>query len=104
MQIPIIFMMYYNTVLHYGVKEFVKKCNEAGVDGLIIPDLPLEEQDEINEYLNLSDATILIQLVSPVSGKRIRKSLRMREDLCTVYLPWVSPGSRLHSIGKSFPI
>lgn len=75
MQIPIIFMMYYNTVLHYGVKEFVKKCNEAGVDGLIIPDLPLEEQDEINEYLNLSDATILIQLVSPVSGKRIPKIL-----------------------------
>ncbi len=74
-QIPIIFMMYYNTVLHYGVKEFVKKCNEAGVDGLIIPDLPLEEQDEINEYLNLSDATILIQLVSPVSGKRIPKIL-----------------------------
>ena len=67
-KIPIIFMMYYNTVLHYGVKEFVKKCNEAGVDGLIIPDLPLEEQDEINEYLNLSEATILIQLVSPVSG------------------------------------
>lgn len=33
-KIPIIFMMYYNTVLHYGVKEFVKKCNEAGVDGL----------------------------------------------------------------------
>ncbi len=74
-KIPIIFMMYYNTVLHYGVKEFVKKCNEAGVDGLIIPDLPLEEQDEINEYLNLSDATILIQLVSPVSGKRIPKIL-----------------------------
>ena len=45
------------------------------MDGLIIPDLPLEEQDEINEYLNLSDATILIQLVSPVSGKRIPKIL-----------------------------
>ena len=42
---------------------------------LIIPDLPLEEQDEINEYLNLSEATILIQLVSPVSGKRIPKIL-----------------------------
>lgn len=74
-QIPIIFMMYYNTVLHYGVKDFVKKCNEVGVDGLIIPDLPYEEQDEINEYLNQSDATILIQLVSPVSGKRIPKIL-----------------------------
>ena len=75
-QIPIIFMMYYNTVLHYGVKDFVKKCNEAGVDGLIIPDLPLEEQEEINEYLKLSDTTILIQLVSPVSGKRIPKILK----------------------------
>lgn len=75
MDIPIIFMMYYNTVLHYGVEEFVKKCNEIGVDGLIIPDLPLEEQDEIKQYLQLSDQTILIQLVSPVSGERIPKIL-----------------------------
>ena len=44
--IPIVFMMYYNTVLHYGVEEFAKKCQEIGVDGLIIPDLPFEEQDE----------------------------------------------------------
>lgn len=71
LELPIIFMMYYNTVLHYGVEEFVKKCNEVGVDGLIIPDLPFEEQDEIKTYLNKCDATILIQLVSPVSGERI---------------------------------
>ncbi|MDD6306074.1 MAG: tryptophan synthase subunit alpha, partial [Clostridiales bacterium] len=71
LELPIIFMMYYNTVLHYGVEEFVKKCNEVGVDGLIIPDLPFEEQNEIKSYLNKSEATILIQLVSPVSGERI---------------------------------
>ena len=71
---------------------------------LIIPDLPLEEQDEINEYLNLSEATILIQLSLrfPVNG--FRKSLRMREDLYTVYPPWVSPGRQLPFTGKSFPI
>lgn len=71
LELPIIFMMYYNTVLHYGVEEFVKKCNEVGVDGLIIPDLPFEEQNEIKSYLNKSETTILIQLVSPVSGERI---------------------------------
>lgn len=71
LELPIVFMMYYNTVLHYGVEEFVKKCNETGVDGLIIPDLPFEEQEEIKTYLNKSDSTVLIQLVSPVSGKRI---------------------------------
>lgn len=71
MELPVIFMMYYNTVLHYGLEAFVKKCNETGVDGLIIPDLPFEEQEELSRYLEESDATILIQLVSPVSGKRI---------------------------------
>ncbi len=70
-EVPIIFMMYYNTVLHYGVEAFVKKCQETGVDGLIIPDLPLEEQDEIKQVLGNDDRTILIQLVSPVSKDRV---------------------------------
>lgn len=70
-QIPIIFMMYYNTILHYGVKEFVEKCKETGVDGLIVPDLPYEEQKEIKEYLTSDEAPILIELISPVSKQRI---------------------------------
>ena len=53
-QIPIVFMMYYNTVLHYGVEKFVKECNACEVDGLIIPDLPLEEQEELQTQLQLS--------------------------------------------------
>lgn len=68
---PVVFMMYYNTVLHYGVERFVKKCGEAGVDGLIIPDLPFEEQGELMSCLGETDQTILIQLVSPVSEKRL---------------------------------
>lgn len=70
-EIPIIFMMYYNTILHYGMDAFVKTCKEAGVDGLIVPDLPFEEQEELQQALDREDAAILIQLVSPVSGKRI---------------------------------
>lgn len=41
-QIPIVLMGYYNQMLQYGVEEFVKKATEVGVDGLIIPDLPLD--------------------------------------------------------------
>lgn len=74
-QIPIVFMMYYNTVLHYGLEAFAKKCSECGVDGLIIPDLPFEEQNELCDALNGQDDTILIQLVSPVSGERVNKIL-----------------------------
>ena len=69
--IPIVYMMYYNTILHYGVERFVDDCISCGVDGLIIPDLPMEEQDEIKQYLVNESAPILIQLVSPVSKNRI---------------------------------
>lgn len=70
-EIPIVFMMYYNTVLHYGLGAFVVKCIETGVDGLIIPDLPFEEQGELSGYLTKENAPILIQLISPVSKQRV---------------------------------
>lgn len=71
-QVPLVFMMYFNTVLHYGLEAFAKKCAEVGVDGLIIPDLPYEEQGQLREALDkTAEAPILIQLVTPVSGDRI---------------------------------
>lgn len=70
-EVPLVYMMYYNTVLYYGIEEFVDKCIEVGVDGLIIPDLPYEEQFELKQYLEKEDAPILIQLISPVSKDRI---------------------------------
>ncbi len=70
--IPVVFMMYYNTILHYGLEAFRERCIETGVDGLIIPDLPFEEQEPLKEVLAANaDSPILIQLVSPVSAGRI---------------------------------
>ena len=75
-ELAIVFMMYYNTVLHYGLEAFAEKCAEVGVDGLIIPDLPLEEQQPLKDALAKQNATILIQLVAPVSDKRIPEILK----------------------------
>lgn len=70
--VPIVFMMYYNTISYYGLETFAKKCAETGIDGLIIPDLPFEEQGYLQEALENTDgAPILIQLVAPVSKQRI---------------------------------
>lgn len=103
-EVPIVFMMYYNTVLHYGVEAFVKKCNEAGVDGLIIPDLPLEEQEEIQKNLKQSDNTILIQLVSPVSGERIPKILEGARGFvyCVSSMGVTGQGADFHKEIKSY--
>ena len=69
---PVVFMMYYNTVYHYGLEAFVEKCIESGVDGVIIPDLPKEEQGMLKAELDKkNESPILIQLISPVSNIRI---------------------------------
>ena len=71
-QIPILFMMYYNTIMYYGIEKFIETCARVGVDGLIVPDVPKEEQFELQAAIDkMEDAPVLIQLVSPVSGDRI---------------------------------
>ncbi len=49
--VPIAVMTYYNIVMHKGVKSFVKQCVDHGVDGLIVPDLIVEEADELIKEL-----------------------------------------------------
>jgi len=72
--LPVVLMGYLNPIIQYGVEEFCKKCKEVGVDGLILPDLPLqqylEEYPEIFEKYGLFNTF----LISPqTSEKRIRE-------------------------------
>ncbi len=54
--LPIILMGYYNLILYFGIKKFVKRCKENGVDGLIVVDLqPEEDEDLINELKKKPD-------------------------------------------------
>ncbi len=68
-QIPIAFLVYYNMIYAYGIGKFIEECIKVGVDGLVIPDLPLEERDEITPYLLDSK----VALVAPTSKSRIKK-------------------------------
>ncbi len=69
-EIPLVFLVYFNTILRQGIGNFIKKCEEAGLDGLIIPDLPLEERGEISEFIGGSSVD-LIPLVAPNSKERL---------------------------------
>lgn len=103
-QVPVVFMMYYNTILHYGVEAFVRKCIEVGVDGLIVPDLPFEEQDEIKEFLKNQDATILIQLISPVSKQRVPMLLENARGFvyCVSQMGVTGKGANFHKDIKDY--
>jgi tryptophan synthase alpha chain len=71
--IPLIIMGYFNPMLQYGVEEFCKKCAEIGIDGLIIPDLPVDVYAE--QYKSIFDKYGLLNifLITPqTSDERIR--------------------------------
>ena len=74
--IPIILMGYYNPIHYYGNLKFIKKAVLSGIDGLIIVDLPMEEDEE---FYNLSykNNLPLIRLVTPTTDEeRLKKILK----------------------------
>ena len=68
--IPICLRTYLNPVFHYGYDKFFKKCQEAGVDGIIIPDCPFEESKEVSDICYKYDVD-LISIIAPTSKERI---------------------------------
>ncbi|MDR1688707.1 MAG: tryptophan synthase subunit alpha [Clostridiales bacterium] len=71
-EMPILFMMYANCIYVYGKERFFANCAKTGVDGVIVPDLPLEEQWEIKD-LAQSNGVHNILLAAPTSDERIEK-------------------------------
>ncbi len=63
---PLVFMSYLNPIYKYGIEKFCQACSDAGVNGLIIPDLPPEEGSSIERYAIANDMD-LIYLVAPTS-------------------------------------
>lgn len=71
--IPIILMGYINPVMRYGTETFCKDAAAAGVDGLIIPDIPIEESEMITDHAK-AHGLLLIYLVAPnTSDERMRQ-------------------------------
>lgn len=71
-QIPLAFMTYANPVFHYGYDKFFAKCEELGVDAIIIPDLPFEEKREMEEPANAHNVA-LVSMIAPTSESRIQE-------------------------------
>jgi tryptophan synthase alpha chain len=70
--VPLVFMGYYNPVLNFGLKKFCRECATSGVSALIIPDLPPDEAQELDNAA-AENSVDLIYLLAPTStDERIR--------------------------------
>ena len=82
--VPLVFMTYYNPIYQYGLKKFCKDCAAAGIDGLIIPELPPEEGDELGDLASKSGVD-MIYLLAPTSAEE-RIKLVARKSRGFIYL------------------
>ena len=68
--IPMVFMTYANVVYSYGAERFIRTCQEIGIDGLILPDVPFEEKEEFLPLCHQYGVD-LVSLIAPTSENRI---------------------------------
>ena len=69
--IPLVFMTYMNPIYVYGVESFMKRCEEVGVQGVIIPDCPFEEKQVLGKQAKEHGVSV-ISLIAPTSEQRIK--------------------------------
>ncbi|MDR9387739.1 MAG: tryptophan synthase subunit alpha [Balneolaceae bacterium] len=79
---PVVLMGYINPVIHYGIETFAKDCARAGVDGVILPDVPLEEMGRVRDIFHKHDIA-LIGLLTPTSTDQ---RIQQLDTLCRGFL------------------
>jgi tryptophan synthase alpha chain len=72
-RIPVVLMTYYNPVFKYGVEGFVRDAVDAGVDGVIIPDLPPDEAEDLMRFANPVALATIFLLAPTSTEERIKK-------------------------------
>ncbi|HIA13359.1 MAG TPA: tryptophan synthase subunit alpha [Nitrospirales bacterium] len=75
-QIPLVLMCYYNSILAYGEKRFCHAAVEAGVDGVIVPDLPVEEGAGFRKMARISALDVILLLAPTSTAERVGKAVK----------------------------
>lgn len=68
--VPLVFMTYINPIYVYGTDRFMERCRDCGIAGVIVPDMPFEEKNELKDVCKEYDVE-LVSLIAPTSGQRI---------------------------------
>lgn len=105
-QIPLLFMGYYHSIFQYGVEKFCKNAAKAGAQGLIIPDMPIDEEkhEHFLRYCNESNLAA-IRILSPTStNERIAANLKVAQGFiyCTAVSGTTGARSKLDGQTRQF--
>jgi len=72
---PLVVMTYYNLIFKRGLERFVKDCSASGISGIIVPDLPVEESDELLSFCKMYDIDLIFLVAPTTTEERMERIL-----------------------------
>jgi len=76
LEIPLVFLTYYNIIFQRDVQRFFTDCSDVGIDGVIIPDLPIEEAEHALKAANANNVDIIFTIAPTTTTNRLNKILK----------------------------
>ena len=103
-EIPIALMGYINPILKFGLAKFMKSCSDAGVDGLIIPDLPFDEAGDFVKSSKINKISPILLVAPNTPNKKIQDISKLSGDLiyCVSILGITGSGGLIGNELKSY--
>lgn len=71
--VPLVCMTYYNIIMQRGVDEFVRDCKNVGIEGIIVPDLPVDESDALYEACEENDVSLIFIVAPTTTDERLER-------------------------------
>lgn len=82
--LPVVCLTYYNLVLHRGLEKFSSDCRKFGLDGLIIPDLPVEEASPLFKACSKNNVHLIFMVAPTTTNKRLRRIMKVAKGFAYV--------------------
>ena len=92
---PLVCLTYYNLVLHYGLERFAKACARSGIDGLIIPDLPIEEAKPLLKQLRGNGVDFIFLVAETTTDERLSRIVKAASGFVYIVALLGTTGARL---------
>ncbi len=100
--VPLVCMTYYNLILQRGLDGFVADCKEAGIEGVIVPDLPVEESDELYDACRRHDVDLVFIVAPTTTEERLERIVDRVSGFLYVQARLGTTGAREDVSGETY--
>lgn len=100
--VPLVCMTYYNLILQMGEDEFVRRCKEAGIEGIVVPDLPVEESDALHDACRQHEVDLIFIVAPTTTPDRLERIMKRVSGFVYVQARLGTTGARDDVSGATY--